>query len=50
MTIECERAPEHDKPGLPAWREIATGRVFYFDGAGRPEVNIPIVMGKRRVG
>lgn len=29
--IEVERAPEYDK-NRPAWREVASGRIFYFDG------------------
>lgn len=31
-TIHVDRAPEHDKDGHPAWREIDTNRIIYFYG------------------
>lgn len=39
--IEVERAPEHDKPGLPALREVVSRRIFYFDGCAKACVYIP---------
>lgn len=31
-TIYVKRAPEHDRDGQPAWREIGTNRIIYFYG------------------